>query len=215
VGAWPELPRPASVSVHARALVQAEQQWLSFITSSFTACICVCTRACTCPCRAATAALHQSSSRLLTARPCLPLPSPAFLFVPSCREVSYSAPLLAAAQQDPHFIAQLELAFSRFLADGKAQRVGLPPMQEERRALAHSLAEAYGLASSSAGAGAARHVQLFRTQHSCPPARLLSRVAPTVRPEEVAAMLQVGVNRVGCVCLCGCGCGRGRGWRLG
>jgi hypothetical protein len=67
-------------------------------------------------------------------------------------------------------------------------------MPRPQRVLAHALAEQYGLASASQGADPRRAVELFKPgPGSAPaglPARLLSRVAPTVGDEEVAALVR-------------------------
>lgn len=48
-------------------------------------------------------------------------------------------------------------------------------MPREQRAVAHALAEQYGLASSSYGQEPTRYVELFKTPGAGVPSRLLSR----------------------------------------
>ena len=85
---------------------------------------------------------------------------------------------------------ELEAALAGFVADRAAARRSLPPMPREARAVAHALAEQYGLASRGAGQEPARCVELLRTPAAALPRRLLSAVAAGVAPSEVAALLR-------------------------
>jgi len=63
-------------------------------------------------------------------------------------------------------------------------------MPRSQRQLVHGIAEQYGLATASTGQEPRRCVELFKTgTNPGLPSRLLSRVAPTVLDEEVAALL--------------------------
>eukprot|EP00887_Chlorella_sp_A99_P007429 scaffold2.g7429.t1 len=141
--------------------------------------------------------------------------SPPSLLRLLCREASYSGLLLAAAQQQPKLVEALEKALGAFLAGGRraldhggvgrsallqardpapryrsSQRHTLPPAPREARAVAHALAEQYGLASRGVGQEPARGTELIKTPDAGVPRRLLSRVAATVPAEEVAALLR-------------------------
>ena len=64
-------------------------------------------------------------------------------------------------------------------------------MPRAQRALVHALAQQYGLATVAQGAEPRRAVELFKAgPDAALPARLLSRVAPTVGEAEVAALLR-------------------------
>jgi hypothetical protein len=68
----------------------------------------------------------------------------------------------------------------------------LAPMPHAQRALTHALARQYGLATASQGAEPRRGVELFKAGGGgeALPARLLSRVAPSVAEAEVQALLR-------------------------
>lgn len=84
---------------------------------------------------------------------------------------SYPPDLLLAAKNIAGIIAQLERAFAEFLADSEAKRMTLPAMPRSQRAVAHSLAEQYGLTSHSLKSEPARCVEVFKSQKSALPSR--------------------------------------------
>lgn len=111
-------------------------------------------------------------------------------FFETHRNATYSGLLLAAAQQHPKFIEGLERQLAAFIADKSSKRESLSAMPREQRQVAHALAEQYGLATLAFGQEPQRCIELIKTPSAGIPMRLLSRVAPTVSPEEVAALLR-------------------------
>ena len=106
------------------------------------------------------------------------------------RDATYSGELLAAAKVEPAFIKQLEMELSAFVLDeARSKRRVLPAMVREHRALAHQLAEQYGMATQSVGHEPKRSVELFRTDTTSLPKKTLSVVATTVTDQEVAELM--------------------------
>ncbi|PRW45017.1 Glucose-induced degradation 4 [Chlorella sorokiniana] len=106
------------------------------------------------------------------------------------RNATYSGVLLAAAAAQPKFIEGLERQLAAFVADKDSKRQSLSAMPREQRQVVHQLAEQYGLATTAYGQEPGRYIELFKTPSAGIPSRLLSRVAPTVPAEEVAALLR-------------------------
>ncbi|KAI3426465.1 hypothetical protein D9Q98_008832 [Chlorella vulgaris] len=106
------------------------------------------------------------------------------------KTATYNGLLLSAAQRHPRFVEGVERQLAEFVVDKQSRRVSLSSMPREQRAVVHAMAEQYGLASTSFGQDPQRYVELFKTPTTGIPARLLSRVAPTVPPEQVAELLR-------------------------
>lgn len=108
------------------------------------------------------------------------------------RVASYNGALLHAAKTHPKVIEGFEKDLHDFVTDpSQPRRHVLGAMSKEHRELLHQLAEhGYGLATQSVGQDPRRSVELFRTNTTALPTRLLSRVAPTVSDKEIVALIQ-------------------------
>jgi hypothetical protein len=108
------------------------------------------------------------------------------------RVASYNGALLYAAKTHPKLIEGFEKDLHDFVTDpSQPRRHVLGAMSKEHRQLLHQLAEhGYGLATQSVGQDPRRSVELFRTNSTALPTRLLSRVAPTVSDKEIVALIQ-------------------------
>ena len=80
------------------------------------------------------------------------------------------------AKRDPAFVASLERRLMQFVKD-QGRRLSLPPMSRAQRAVAHELAEHFGLVTCSYGEGSRRHVDVFSVARASRPAILLSHAA--------------------------------------